>query len=576
MNFVLRYLSSYKKESILAPLFKMLEAVFELLVPLVVKDLIDVGIRSGDRSYIIRDFTLMILLAAVGLVMAITAQYYAAKAAVYSATSMRRDLFYHVMSFSPQTMEGQGASVMVTRMTSDLLQVQNGINMFLRLFLRSPFIVFGALIMAFTVDMGASLIFVAVIALLSLVVYLITRSTLPMFSSIGKKLEKLLLMVGENLEGVRVIRAFRREAAEVEEFNEKTSELYQSQIRAGAVSAWSNPLTYLIVNLGLVVLLYYTHDRVDTGRLSQGDVVALANYMSQILVELLKFANFIVLLSRAFASVDRIRAVMEVTPETRHYSSDYTKESESVVEFSGVTFTYPGEGEAAVSDISFSLAPGGTLGIVGGTGSGKSTIISLAEHLFDADSGSITVMGRNIKSYSDSELAGVLSAVPQQARLFSGTIKKNLLMGNPKATEEEMREALIASCSVDFVYAKERGIDEPVLRGGTNYSGGQRQRLTIARALMKKTKVLILDDSSSALDLATEKRLLTNISKLPWHPAVIIISQRASSCMGADNILVMDDGGMVGYGGHDKLMADCEVYRQIYHAQFPEDGGERA
>ncbi len=574
MDFCIKYLKDYKKESILAPLFKMLEAIFELLVPLVVRDMIDVGIAAGDRRYVMRSCLILVVLAVTGLVMAITAQYYAARAAVYAATAMREDMYRHVTSFSPETMESMGTSVMVTRMTSDLLQVQNGINMFLRLFLRSPFIVFGALIMAGVVDKGSTLIFAAVIGGLSLVVYLIMRSTLPIFSDIGKKLEKLLLIVGENIEGVRVIRAFGREADEVEGFNEKTGDMYRTQIRAGHISAWTNPLTYLIVNLGLAVLLWYSYDMVDTGRLSQGDVVALANYMSQILVELLKLANFILLLTRAFASAARIRAVMETEPEKRSFSDDKNVDVSKdvpVLEFKDVTFTYPGENEAAIEEISFSLKAGETLGVVGSTGSGKSTLISLAEHLFDVDKGLVKIKGRDVKSYSDSELSSIVSSVPQHARLFSGTIRSNLTMAKRDAGDDVINMALEASCSLEFVMKKENGIDEKVQRGGTNFSGGQRQRLTIARALMKQPDILMLDDSSSALDLGTERRLLDNLSKLPWHPAVVIISQRASSCRNAAHILVMEDGSMAGYGTHDELMSDSEVYREIYHAQFPEE-----
>ena len=571
MSFVLKYLKDYKKESILAPLFKMLEAIFELLVPLVVKDLIDVGIAGGDKGYVMRSCGLLVAVAVTGLVMAITAQYYAARAAVFSASAMRRDLFYHIASFSPEVMEKQGASVMVTRLTSDLLQVQNGINMFLRLFLRSPFIVFGALIMAFIVDPHSSLIFLGVIGGLTLVVWLIMRSTLPRFLAIAKKLEGLLLLVGENIDGVRVIRAFGRQKSENEDFDKKTEDMYEAQIGAGRISAWSNPLTYLIVNLGLVVLLWYAHDGVDTGRLSQGDVVALANYMSQILVELLKLANFILLLTRAFASVGRIEAVMAVEPETREFAAVASEDNDKdAIRFSDVSFTYPGDSEAAIEKVGFSLAYGGTLGVVGSTGSGKSTIISLIRHLFDADSGEITIAGCDVKGYSDSSMAKTIAMVPQHADLFSGTIRSNLLMANKDATEEDIKNALELACASDFVYAKPKGLDEAVLRGGTNFSGGQRQRLTIARALMNHSKVLVLDDSSSALDLGTERRLLDNISSLPWHPAVIIISQRASSCKNCDQILVMEDGRVAGLGSHEKLMTDCEVYREIYHAQFPD------
>ena len=550
----------------------MLEAIFELLVPLVVRDLIDVGIANGDKSYVMRSCIILVVVAVTGLVMAITAQYYAARAAVYSATAMRRDMFDHVMAFSPETMEGMGASVMTTRMTSDLLQVQNGINMFLRLFLRSPFIVFGALIMACAVDRGSTLVFAAVIAALSLAVYLIMRSTLPMFSAIAKRLEKLLLLVGENIEGVRVVRAFRREDGEVADFNEKTEDMFQAQIVAGRISAWTNPLTYLIVNLGLVVLLWYTGDRVNTGRLSQGDVVALANYMSQILVELLKLANFILLLTRAMASVDRIESVMAVKPETRSFSPEDAGNAghDVALKFSDVSFTYPGDSEAAIEHVSFELKRGEILGVVGSTGSGKSTIISLAGHLFDVDSGTVTVEGRDARGYSDSEMSKVLAVVPQHAELFSGTIRSNLLMANKDADDELINRALMASCSADFVSQKRLGTDEPVQRGGANFSGGQRQRLTIARALLKQAPILILDDSSSALDLGTERRLLDNIRALPWQPAVVIISQRASSCKNADNILVMEDGQMAGFGPHEKLMEESEIYREIYHAQFPE------
>ncbi|MDY6352726.1 MAG: ABC transporter ATP-binding protein [Lachnospiraceae bacterium] len=569
MRFAAHYLADYKKESLLAPLFKMLEAIFELFVPLVMARIIDVGIANNDRVYIIRQGGMLIILAAVGLAVAVTAQYFSAKAAINAAGKMRSDLFFHIMKFSRGTLGEKGTASLVTRITNDVNQVQNGMNMFLRLFLRSPFIVFGAMIMAFTVDVKAALVFAVLIPLLGLFVYLVMHSTLPRFKRIQEGLEKILLTVNENLEGVRVIRAFRVEEAQNRRFREETGSLYRQQIGAGRISALLNPVTYALINLGIATLLLVSGVRVSAGSLTQGESVALVNYMSQILVELIKLANLIILLTRAVSSADRLSDILSTDPDERiHEKEETPSDTADAIEISDLSFTYPRNRDKALSDITLSVGKGQTLGIIGGTGSGKSTLVRLLRHAYDPVSGSILLNGRDIRSIPDQDIVGMIGHVPQKAQLFYGSIRYNLELAKPDATEKEMWDALEAACAREIVEKKENGLDEIVQRGGTNFSGGQKQRLTIARALIKRPEILILDDSASALDMLTERKLRDNIKALPWHPTTVIISQRASSVMDADQILVLDGGECKGLGRSEELLHTCPIYREIYSTQF--------
>ena len=569
MRFAAHYLADYKKESLLAPLFKMLEAIFELFVPLVMARIIDVGIANNDRVYIIRQGGMLIILAAVGLAVALTAQYFSAKAAINAAGKMRSDLFFHIMKFSRGTLGEKGTASLVTRITNDVNQVQNGMNMFLRLFLRSPFIVFGAMIMAFTVDVKAALVFAVLIPLLGLFVYLVMHSTLPRFKRIQEGLEKILLTVNENLEGVRVIRAFRVEEAQNRRFKEETGSLYRQQIGAGRISALLNPVTYALINLGIATLLLVSGVRVSAGSLTQGESVALVNYMSQILVELIKLANLIILLTRAVSSADRLSDILSTDPDERiHEKEETPSDTADAIEISDLSFTYPRNRDKALSDITLSVGKGQTLGIIGGTGSGKSTLVRLLRHAYDPVSGSILLNGRDIRSIPDQDIVGMIGHVPQKAQLFYGSIRYNLELAKPDATEKEMWDALEAACAREIVEKKENGLDEIVQRGGTNFSGGQKQRLTIARALIKRPEILILDDSASALDMLTERKLRDNIKALPWHPTTVIISQRASSVMDADQILVLDGGECKGLGRSEELLHTCPIYREIYSTQF--------
>ncbi len=569
MRFAAHYLADYKKESLLAPLFKMLEAIFELFVPLVMARIIDVGIANNDRVYIIRQGGMLIILAAVGLAVAVTAQYFSAKAAINAAGKMRSDLFFHIMKFSRGTLGEKGTASLVTRITNDVNQVQNGMNMFLRLFLRSPFIVFGAMIMAFTVDVKAALVFAVLIPLLGLFVYLVMHSTLPRFKRIQEGLEKILLTVNENLEGVRVIRAFRVEEAQNRRFKEETGSLYRQQIGAGRISALLNPVTYALINLGIATLLLISGVRVSAGSLTQGESVALVNYMSQILVELIKLANLIILLTRAVSSADRLSDILSTDPDERiHEKEETPSDTADAIEISDLSFTYPRNRDKALSDITLSVGKGQTLGIIGGTGSGKSTLVRLLRHAYDPVSGSILLNGRDIRSIPDQDIVGMIGHVPQKAQLFYGSIRYNLELAKPDATEKEMWDALEAACAREIVEKKENGLDEIVQRGGTNFSGGQKQRLTIARALIKRPEILILDDSASALDMLTERKLRDNIKALPWHPTTVIISQRASSVMDADQILVLDGGECKGLGRSEELLHTCPIYREIYSTQF--------
>lgn len=576
MKFLLQYLKDYKKESILAPLFKMCEAVFELLVPLVMAAIIDQGIADGDTSYVIRMCIVLVVLAVVGLIFAVTAQYFAAKAAIFSAAKMRKDLFCHVMDMSAASHESMGTSALTTRITSDINQIQNGVNMFLRLFLRSPFIVLGAMVMALIVDVKATLIFVGVIAALAVVVYAVMKSTLPIFSGIQRKMEKIFLAVGENLEGARVIRAFGNQEEESAAFADSTQALYGDQMKAGRVSALLNPVTYVIVNLGIVVILWFGSTQVNQGMLAKGEVVALVNYMSQILVELIKLANLIVLLMRAVPSIGRVQQVMELQADERIYTDKEVEGTSTqgapAVEYQDVSFCYPDGSEPALSHLSLTVSRHSTVGIIGGTGSGKSTLLQLLYHRYDVTEGQIRINGQDVRSYTREELSKLIGVVPQKAVLFHGTIRDNLKMGREDVTQEMLEEAATAAQADNVIAAKQDGWDEEVLQDAMNFSGGQRQRLTIARALAGRPQILLLDDSASALDVATDAALRKAIRNLTWQPTVFIISQRASSVMDADWIVVLEDGVCVGSGTHETLLRDNEVYQEIYYSQFPKEG----
>ena len=577
MKMIIRFMKDYKKESILAPLFKMLEAMLELLVPLVVAAIIDKGIYTGSRRYIFMMCLVLFALALIGLLFSITAQYFAAKSAVGAASAMRSRLFSHILSFGYREMDDIGSSTLITRMTSDINQVQNGINMVLRLFLRSPFIVFGAMIMAFTIDVRAALIFVVTIPLLSLVVFTVMGVTKPIYKRVQAALDHILNITRDNLTGVRVIRAFNREESEKEAFFAGNDRLTALQKLAGMISGLTNPLTLVIINLAIIVLIQIGAVRVNEGSLSQGEVVALYNYLSQILVELIKFANLIVTITKALASVNRVQDIFVIAPEMKEgsleYSSFYPEKQSGVpaVEFSDVSFCYNEGGEAAVSDITFRVEPGETIGIIGGTGAGKTTLVNLIPRFYDAVSGTVSLFGHDVKEYSFRELRNMVSVVPQKAQLFAGTIRSNLLMGVPEAAEQEIEEALAISQAKEFVDEKDGRLDAYVEQGGRNLSGGQKQRLTLARALLKKAPVLIMDDSASALDFATDARLRQAIKEMKHKPTVFIVAQRASSLMHADKIIVLDDGKIAGMGDHASLLQECDIYREIYETQFKKE-----
>ena len=575
MKMIIRFMKDYKKESILAPLFKMLEAMLELLVPLVVAAIIDKGIYTGSRRYIFMMCLVLFALALIGLLFSITAQYFAAKSAVGAASAMRSRLFSHILSFGYREMDDIGSSTLITRMTSDINQVQNGINMVLRLFLRSPFIVFGAMIMAFTIDVRAALIFVVTIPLLSLVVFTVMGVTKPIYKRVQAALDHILNITRENLTGVRVIRAFNREESEKEAFFAGNDRLTALQKLAGMISGLTNPLTLVIINLAIIVLIQTGAVRVNEGSLSQGEVVALYNYLSQILVELIKFANLIVTITKALASVNRVQDIFAIAPEMKEgsleYSSFYPESGVPAVEFSDVSFCYNEGGEAAVSDITFRVEPGETIGIIGGTGAGKTTLVNLIPRFYDAVSGTVSLFGHDVKEYSFRELRNMVSVVPQKAQLFAGTIRSNLLMGVPEAAEQEIEEALAISQAKEFVDEKDGRLDAYVEQGGRNLSGGQKQRLTLARALLKKAPVLIMDDSASALDFVTDARLRQAIKEMKHKPTVFIVAQRASSLMHADKIIVLDDGKIAGMGEHASLLQECDIYREIYETQFKKE-----
>ena len=570
MKHLYPYLRRFRKESILAPLFKMLEATFDLLVPMVVADIIKVGIAGGDTTYIWTRCGLLVLMALIGLLCSFTAQYFAARAAIGTSTGLRHELMAHIQSLSFSELDTLGVSTLITRMTSDVNQVQNGLNMFLRLFLRSPFIVAGAMIAAFTIDTQIALIFLAAIPVLAVIVFGIMRITSPMYKTVQARLDGVTGATRENLSGVRVVRAFGREDAEEENFVRQNGSLNAMQLKVGRIAALMNPLTYVVVNLGIIGILYFGANKIGSGALLSGDVVALVNYMSQILVELVKLANLVVLLTRAIASMGRVSQVLD-TPSTMAFpekpvSADAA--SDVAVAFDHVSLRYQGAGAESLSDVTFTAKKGQTIGVIGGTGSGKTTLVSLIPRFYDATKGQVTLLGQPITAYSKEELNRHVAVVMQKAQLFKGTIRSNLLWGNENATDEELWHALSIAQSEDFVRQKPGKLDDPVEQGGRNLSGGQRQRLTIARALVGHPDILILDDSASALDYATDAALRKALRTLPAETTLFIVSQRTSSLRHADQIIVLDDGHVVGIGTHDELMQTCEVYREIHESQF--------
>lgn len=581
MKTLLAYLKDYKKESILAPLFKMLEASFELFVPLVMAAIIDVGIANQDKPYIVKMCFVLIALGIIGLVCSITAQYFAAKAATGVGTGIRHGLFEHIQKFTFTEMDQLGTSTLITRMTSDINQIQSGVNLVLRLFLRSPFIVFGAMIMAFTVDVKAALVFVVTIPLLSLIVFGIMLVTMPMYKKVQADLDQVLLATRENLTGARVIRAFNKEEDETKRFENANQILTDAQKYVGRISGMMNPLTYIIVNGAIIALIYVGAVRVDIGDLTKGQVVALINYMSQILVELVKLANLIISVTKAAACLNRVESVLAVKPDMnegdvrwKSNSSEADRDLKNkipVVEFSHVSLTYKGTSDTSLSDINFCAEKGQTIGIIGGTGSGKSSLVNLIPRFYDATDGTVKINGRDIKEYQTENLREHIGVVLQKAVLFKGSIADNLRWGKEDATEQEMYEALDISQAREFVDTKQGGLEFQIEQGGRNLSGGQKQRMTIARALVRKPEILILDDSASALDFATDAALRKSIKEMKNQPTVFIVSQRAASIQYADQIIVLDDGAMAGIGTHEELLKDCPVYQEIYYSQFPKE-----
>lgn len=574
MKKLLVFLKDYRKETVLAPLFKMLEAGFELFVPLVMAAVIDRGIAQSDIPYVLKMGGVLVLLGLIGLTCSITAQYFAAKAAVGFSTKMKHALFKHIQELSFSEMDTLGTSTMITRMTSDANQVQNGVNMVLRLFLRSPFIVFGAMVMAFTIDVKAALVFVVTIPLLSVVVFGIMMITMPLYKKVQAGLDKVLGKTRENLTGVRVIRAFHKEEQETVEFEQSNSALTHMQLFVGKISALTNPVTYIIVNVATIVLIYTGAVRVDSGYITQGEVVALVNYMSQILIELVKLANLIITITKALACANRIQSVFELQSSMewaavgeRSNENMLEETSPYVVEFDHVDLTYQGAGAESLTDIDFKVKKGQTIGIIGGTGSGKSSLVHLIPRFYDATRGNVRIDGKDVKNYGMEELRDKIGMVMQKAVLFQGTIRENLCWGKPDAATEEMNRALEISQAKEFVDAKPKGLEEPVAQGGKNLSGGQRQRLTIARAVIKQPEILILDDSASALDYATDARLRKAIREMGEKTTVFIVSQRTSSIQYADQIIVLEDGHIVGLGTHEELLQDCEVYQEIHYSQ---------
>lgn len=573
MRKLLIYLKEYRKECVLAPLFKLLEASFELIVPLVVAAIIDHGIAASNKPYIFKMGGVMVLLALVGLVCSITAQYFAAKAAVGFSTKVRYALFSHIQTLSFSEMDTIGTSTLITRMTSDINQTQSGVNLVLRLFLRSPFIVFGAMIMAFTVDVKAALIFVVTIPLLSIVVFSVMLVSIPLYKKVQKGLDDVLGHTRENLDGARVIRAFNKEEKETEDFNESNHYLTKIQMLVGRISTLMNPLTYVIINFAVIVVIWVGGQQVNIGRISQGEVIALVNYMSQILVELIKLANLIITINKAIACGNRIEEVLEVSPSIMD-SAEKKEEGFAdapEVQFDHVSMKYAGNAQDSLTDINLTVKKGQTIGIIGGTGSGKSSVVNLIPRFYDVSGGCVKVEGVDVRDYKVSDLRERIGVVMQKAVLFQGTIAENLRWGNPDATEEQLWHAIEVAQATDVVKGKEGGLDYEIEQGGRNLSGGQKQRLTIARAVVRDPEILILDDSASALDFATDARLRKALRNLQGNKTIFIVSQRTSSIQFADQILVLDDGQAVGLGTHDQLLENCEIYREIYESQFKKE-----
>ena len=577
MRKLLIYLKDYKKESVLAPLFKMLEAIFELFVPLVMSAVIDVGIKNSDKPYIIKMCLVLVALGIIGLVCSITAQYFAAKAACGFATKLRHSLFDHIQSLSFSEMDTIGTSTLITRMTSDINQVQNGVNMTLRLFLRSPFVVFGSMIMAFTISVKAAMIFVIAIPLLSAVVFGIMYMSIPLYKNVQSNLDDVLRITHENLTGSRVIRAFHKEDNEIEQFENSNNSLSKLQIYVGKISALMNPITYTIINIAIVALIWTGAIQVNIGNISQGNVVALVNYMSQILVELVKLANLIILINKAIACGNRVESVFEINssliePEKPAVVGE--KLPDTVVSFDHVSLKYKNSSQDSLTDINFDVKRGETIGIIGGTGSGKSSLVNMLPRFYDYTGGQLKIDGINVKDYAVDDLRNKIGVVMQKAVLFKGTIRENLKWGNPDASDADLMEALETAQAAEVVQGKENGLDAEVAQGGKNFSGGQKQRLTIARALVRKPEILILDDSASALDYATDAALRKAIRDMKNSPTVFIVSQRAASILYADKIIVLDDGNVVGIGKHNELLENCPVYQEIYYSQFPKERKE--
>lgn len=577
MHKLLRYIKGYEKQALLAPLFKMLEACFELFVPLVVASIIDTGIKNADTVFIWQRCALLVLLAVIGLTCSLTAQYFSAQAALGFGTALRKDLFRHINTLSYSELDGIGTPTLVTRMTSDINQVQNGVNLTLRLLLRSPFIVIGALIMAFTISARLTLLFLAATAIISLIIWLIMRATVPIYHQAQNGLDRVTLLTRENYVGARVVRAFARQADETAAFIETNDHLKSIQVRAGRISALMNPLTYLVVNLTVIALLLLGGREVDTGTLTQGEVIALINYMSQILVNLLRLADLVISVTRALASGMRVNEILNTQtsmadPATRMLPTDSGSDA---VCFQNITFTYRGAGGPSLTDVSFTAHPGQTIGVIGGTGSGKTTLIDLVARFYDAQEGTVQLFGHNVKEYGFAQLRELVGIVPQQAMLFTGTIRDNMRWAAPHATDEQIWEALEIAQAADFVRSKPGMLDEPVETAGRNFSGGQRQRLTIARALVPKPKILILDDSASALDFATDAALRKALKDKTKGMTVFIVSQRAASVQRADHILVLDDGLLVGDAPHAELLKNCSVYREICLSQLSKEEVEK-
>lgn len=580
MKRLLGYLKQYQRESIIAPLFKMLEASFELLVPLVVASMIDMGIRSQDSAHILKMGGLLVLLAVIGIACSLTAQYFAAKAAIGAGTALRNDLFAHIHKLSYAEIDTIGTATLITRMTGDINTVQNGVNMVLRLFLRSPFVVFGAMVMAFTVDIKGAMVFVCAIPLLSIVVFGILLISMPLYKKVQKQLDQVTLSTRENLLGVRVIRAFNRQDSETKRFQEENSLLVKSQVFVGKIAALLNPVTYVIINLAIVVLIWTGARQADAGILSQGKVVALVNYMSQILVELIKLANLMILISKAMASMKRVDGIFEIEPGIKEPEQTEKQEScrkpqkgETVpkVRFSHVTFTYEGAKEPSLTDISFTAMAGETIGIIGGTGSGKSTLVNLIPRFYDVTGGKVEIDGTDVRKGRLDNIRNQIGVVPQKAVLFKGTLRENMRWGKKNAADEEIWQALQTAQARDFVEEKGSGLDLEIHQGGRNLSGGQRQRLTIARALVRRPDILIMDDSASALDFATDARLRQAIKEDTEDMTVFLVSQRAATIKNADRILVLDDGHLAGIGTHKELFLSCQVYREICLSQLSKE-----